>query len=383
MKKLRELLEKRWFANLFVVCAGILFYLLLIHISVVLEFIDSVFTVIGPIIAGMIIAYLIDPVAVFFEKKVFRKLKKEDAKRILSVILSLLVIISAITLFFIILVPSLADSIRSLANTVEMYVKDSDALINQINSIRFLNYSLDITRISTYFEKGFEYIVGYLSENAEALIDTSKSVGNSIFNLVVGFILGVYFLLGKKHLLQNIEDFRMSLLKDKTRKKHDEFFARCHDIFIRYIGCDLLDGFIVGAANALVMLILGMPYVALISLLVGVTNLIPTFGPLIGGLIGAFILVLNKPVYALWFLITLVVIQTVDGYLLKPKLFGGSLGIPAVWTLIAIVTGGKLFGVLGIFLAIPFAAVISFLYKESFLPWLRKNKEKKEDKPGS
>jgi len=314
---------------------------------------------------------------------VFGKLKKEDAKRILSVILSLLVIISAITLFFIILVPSLADSIRSLANTVEMYVKDSDALINQINSIRFLNYSLDITRISTYFEKGFEYIVEYLSENAEALIDTSKSVGNSIFNLVVGFILGVYFLLGKKHLLQNIEDFRSSLLKDKTRKKHDEFFARCHDIFIRYIGCDLLDGFIVGAANALVMLILGMPYVALISLLVGVTNLIPTFGPLIGGLIGAFILVLNKPVYALWFLIILVVIQTVDGYLLKPKLFGGSLGIPEVWTLIAIVTGGKLFGVLGIFLAIPFAAVISFLYKESFLPWLRKNKEKKEDKPGS
>jgi predicted PurR-regulated permease PerM len=126
------------------------------------------------------------------------------------------------------------------------------------------------------------------------------------------------------------------------------------------------------------MMIAGMPFVSLISVIVGVTNLMPTFGPMIGAAIGAFILVLVEPMHALAFLIFTLVLQLLDGYILKPKLFGGSLGVPAAWILISIVVGGKLFGVVGIVLAIPFSAIVVFVFEELLMPLLLSRKARNE-----
>ena len=112
------------------------------------------------------------------------------------------------------------------------------------------------------------------------------------------------------------------------------------------------------------MVIMGMPYVAIISAIVGVTNLAPTFGPMVGAIIGAFILVLVKPWYALAFLLFTLVLQTIDGYVIKPRLFGEQLGVSSVWILISLVIGGRLIGVAGILLAIPFAAIADFVYHD-------------------
>ena len=113
------------------------------------------------------------------------------------------------------------------------------------------------------------------------------------------------------------------------------------------------------------MLIAGQPYSVLISVIVGVTNLAPTFGPIVGCAIGAFILVLaSNPWYALWFIIFTIILQTIDGYILKPRLFGESLGVSPLMILIAIVLGGRKFGVIGILLAIPAAAIIDFIWKD-------------------
>ena len=119
-----------------------------------------------------------------------------------------------------------------------------------------------------------------------------------------------------------------------------------------------------------------MPFIALISVVVGVTNILPTVGPLIGAVIGGLILVVYRPDMALWFLLFTLVLQTIDGYVIKPKLFGDSLGIPPVVTLISIIFGGKLFGVIGVFLSIPVASVLCDLYSNSFLPRLEKRKQK-------
>ena len=167
-------------------------------------------------------------------------------------------------------------------------------------------------------------------------------------------------------------------MSDKSYKAHNAFWKKCHEILIRFIGFDILEGIIVGLINAILMIIFRMPYISLISVIVGVTNLLPTFGPIIGALIGAFILVLVDPMAALIFLIFTMVIQLFDGYILKPRLFSDSLGVPAAWILISIVVGGKLFGAAGIILAIPFAAIISFIYEELFLPLLLKRKDKNE-----
>ena len=123
------------------------------------------------------------------------------------------------------------------------------------------------------------------------------------------------------------------------------------------------------------MSVMGMQYVGMISVVIAVTNLIPTFGPIIGGLIGAFILLLVNPLHALIFIIFTLVLQTLDGYVIKPKLFGNSLGVSGLLILIAIIVGGKMFGVVGILLAIPFAAIIDFVYKDYLLSTLEKKKD--------
>ena len=144
----------------------------------------------------------------------------------------------------------------------------------------------------------------------------------------------------------------------------------------RFIWCDLFDALIIGVANAIFFAIAGLPFNAMISVVVAVTNLAPTFGPIVGGAIGCAILLLQNPWQALWFLIFTIILQTIDGYVLKPKLFGGILGVPSVWILICIIVGGRIFGVLGILLAIPFAAISDFLYGDYLLPYLQRRRER-------
>lgn len=379
MKKWEELLEKRWVANLVAVCGGVLLYMLLDNFGIISEKVAAIFRMLSPIIVGLVMAYLIDPIAKFFDQKVFRMMKNESRRWGLSVILAIIFVMILIILFIISLVPSLIDSFNLLVANLENYAANIDGVIAKINDLGIpLNLKLNLVDIIEYIEDTTDDLLNYIVKNMNVILKTSQNIGVSLFNGAVGFIFGIYFLLGKKNLLAGGNELRQATMKEQTFQKHNEFWNRCHEIFIRYIGYNLLDGMIVGVVNGIVMLILQMPYVTLISVVVGVTNLLPTFGPIIGAVIGAFILVLNRPVYALWFLILTIVLQTIDGYVLKPKMFGGSMGIPPVWTLIAIIIGGKLFGVMGIFLAIPVAAVISFLYKERFLPWLKNRKQTSE-----
>ena len=134
----------------------------------------------------------------------------------------------------------------------------------------------------------------------------------------------------------------------------------------------------IGVSNCIFMMIMGMDNVSLISVIVGVTNLLPTFGPLVGAVLGGLFLVLTNPTDALVFLIFTIILQTIDAYVIKPRLFSSPLGLSPVVSLIAIILGGKMFGWLGIFLAIPVSAVLVILYFEKFLPWIKNKTHNKE-----
>ena len=135
-----------------------------------------------------------------------------------------------------------------------------------------------------------------------------------------------------------------------------------------FLGQSLLDSLIVGTVNAIFMLICRMQYVGLVSAVVAVTNLIPNFGPIIGAVVGGFVLFLVNPLHALLFIAFCIVLQFVDGYILKPKLFSGSLGVSGLLILVASIVLGNMFGVWGMVLSVPIAAILSFLYRDYFLP---------------
>ena len=379
MKKLKELLEKNWFAYTFAACVGVVLYVLLTHMTGIGNFFSAFRDVISPVICGAVMAYLMNPLCNSFERNVFRKVKKDKLRHSLAVITTVVLVLIAIVLLFIALVPSLVQSVSVLFSNVPTYLENLENNIDKM-SVNLERFGIDVGQIETTIEKSLSDLFKVVPENIGTILSTSVSVGSSLFNLVIGFILAIYFLSGKEGFRSGFRRLRHAFMTDKTYEVHTAFWKKCHEILIRYIGFDVLDGIIVGVINAIFMVIARMPYVSLISVVVGVTNLIPTFGPVIGAVIGAFILVLVDPMQALIFLIFTMVLQLIDGYILKPKMFGGSLGVPAAWILISIVVGGKLFGIPGIVLGIPFAAIISFVYEELVMPMLLKHKAKREQR---
>ena len=172
----------------------------------------------------------------------------------------------------------------------------------------------------------------------------------------------------------------MLVLRSRSYDRTQLMFRKFHSIFSKYIFCEILDAVLIGLCNGVFLLIWGMPDALFISAIAAITNLAPTFGPIVGAAIGSFILLLVEPACILPFLIFTLVIQLMDSYLVKPKLFGGVLNVPGVIILISIIVFGKLLGVVGMLLAIPIAAILVYFYSELLIPRLELRHAQREDR---
>ena len=220
-------------------------------------------------------------------------------------------------------------------------------------------------------------IAGFVQDNAGKILTAAANSGKGIISTVISLIVAVYLLIDKKHVMAGLWNFGRVILPMEKLSGIMDFGLHCDSILMSYLGQSLLESLIVGFINAVFMLVCGMQYVGLVSVIVAVTNLIPNFGPIIGGVIGAFVLLLVNPLHALMFIVFCIALQFVDGYILKPKLFSGSLGVSGLLILVAGIVLGNLFGVVGMLLSIPAAAILSFLYRDYFLPKAEKRFQNK------
>lgn len=379
MSRFKKALSNRWGAYTVAAIAGVVAYLTLMNLSSVLGWLSSAAQIISPIIIGVIIAYLVDLVVVFFENKVFKKVQRPKLRYVLSVVVSIILVLLAISLFFWLVLPEILTSITDFISNAQNYKSIIEENLAKLDEFAAqYNINLGATNWTANIYSQTNKFIAEFTQNLSRAMDTVLSVWNILLNAFIGVILAVYFLAGKKRLFRGIDTFRHALLTDEQYKKHTDFLRRSNSIFSKYISFTILEAIGVGIVNAVFMLIVGLPNVVLISVIVGVTNILPTFGPIVGGFMGAFILLLEDPMYALIFVIFTCVLQTIDGYVVKPHLFGDSMGLPSFISLISIIVGGKLFGPIGILISIPFTAVMAILYHESPLPWLRKKKQERE-----
>lgn len=363
MKFNKDLLEKRWAAYTLATCSALVLYFLLSNVSDIFKGIGFVYRIISPLITGLIIAYIIDPFVTFLQNTVFSNVKSEHTKKKLSVTVALVGIAIFIILLMVALIPQIVVSIKTLFGNMDNYIRSLQGFL-QTASIEAAERGIDISGITRFGDDILNVAGKKIPENFDGILTTSLSISKAIFDLFIAMFLAIYFLADKDRLRGSFSRLLKRVIKADSYKAFSSFWERCNSILIRYIAFDIIDGIIVGVANLIFMSVAGMPYSILISLVVGITNLAPTFGPIVGGIIGGFILVLVNPFYALWFIIFTVILQTIDGYILKPKLFGGSLGVPGVWILISIIVGSRILGVAGILLAIPFAAIVDFIYHD-------------------
>ncbi len=367
MKFNKNWFNKNWFPYTVATCSAVLLYLALSNLNVFFGFLGILGRYFAPVFTGIIIAYVVHPLVNIYEEKVLHKIKNMSMKRNASVILALLTVILGIVLLMVALIPQLMDSASTFIANLDLYASSLENMLNSLSE-QADKFHIDITGFTSKVNSFLSDFSKQMPMIAEQAINVSASIGRNVINVVLGSILAIYFLTGVDGIQRGCIRLLKQLVSPDTYDSMAKFWDKCNTILIKYISFDLLDGIIVGIVNWIFMVILQMPYAVLISVFVGVTNLAPTFGPILGAIIGAFILVLVNPFHALLFLIFTVILQTIDGYVLKPKLFGDSLNVPSIWILVTLVVGGRMFGVAGIMLAIPFAAIFNVVYTN----WIEK-----------
>ncbi|MGN0434405.1 MAG: AI-2E family transporter [Bilifractor sp.] len=379
MKFNKNILKNRWASNALAISIGVFVYLFFSHLDVVGRGIAAFFGFINPVIIALIIAYVMDPLTKVFEHYVFRRMHRETARRNLAVVCTILIILAGFVFLMVALIPQIVNSIITFFNNVNVYADEIRTLLANLQE-KAAGSRFDFSKILNGGQALLDTIVGKIPSNVDSIINTSFSIGRNIMTWVIAVIMSIYFLADKSRLQAGFGKLMHAILSERMFQSSCKFWNHCNTIMIRYIVGELLDALIIGVSNFVFFLIAGLPYNLLISVVVGVTNLAPTFGPIVGGVVGAFILVLNNPWHALWFIIFTIILQTIDGYVIKPKLFGNTLGVSSVWILVCIIVGGRMFGVPGILLAIPFAAISDYVYNNYILVVLENRKSKKRDR---
>lgn len=361
--------KQKWYNNAVAILIGVVGYVVLTRLGPIFDVIRGVLSKFAPIFLGCVLAYLVHPLASALHRRVFGKINKKNIGWALSVLLAMVLVILVILVLLLMLIPQLIESILLLVSNMDSYIVQLNNLIANLN-IGTLDLGNQLQEMMASSEDIIKTASQLLGTSMRKIASTSADIGKNLFNWLIAFILSIYLLMAKDNIKSGATRLLRALVPQKWYDIVVHFMARCNHILVRYIVYSLLDGAIVGGATAVFMAITGMQYVGLIAVVCGVTNLIPSFGPVIGGVIGAFILLLVNPWHALMFIIFTCILQTLDGYVIKPKLFGDSLGVSGLLILISIVLFGNIFGVVGILLAIPLAAIIDFVYEEGILPLL-------------
>ena len=364
MVKFKKITDKRWFNGAVIACIGVAFYVLLTNLRSVLAAAETFIGYFNPVILGLVFAYILNPLAKFFYYRMFRKMKLGKIRWYLSVFLSFILALLAINLLLGILLPQLVQSVFLLSENIDDYAA---ALIRWLKGSP-LKTLIDLKALESVSQNMLSSITDFVRKNGSSIVNVVAGYGKNILSSFIALILALYLLLDKKRVLAGFWKMMSLTIRRETCENLMDFLLRCDTILMNFLGQSLLDALIIGTVNAIFMTVCGMQYIGLVSAVVGVTNLIPNFGPVIGIAVGGFVLLLVEPQHAILFVVFSLVLQTVDAYILKPKLFASSLGVSGLLILITTIVLGNMFGIFGVLLSIPAAAVLSFLYKDYFLP---------------
>ena len=359
----KEFFTKRMLSNLILVAFGISLYLALSNFRVLSGSIRNFFSVLSPFIAGIAIAYLLNIPVHFFEQKVFKRFRK---KRVLSMLSTY--VLACLTVVFLLgmIIPQLINSISALVSNIQSYFNNINQLIGWISETMGLEQeTIDAVMVS--YKELVSQLLLYIRNVFPEIISMSMRIGTGIVSALTALIASIYMLFSKRSLLLQCSRMLYAILPQSHADSVIRVCRLSNSVFSGFISGKLLDSVIIGGICFVFMSLMnlspvGMPYALLISVIIGITNIIPFFGPFIGAIPSALILLMVNPWSALWFVVFIIVLQQFDGNYLGPKILGNSTGLPAIWVLIAIVVGGGLFGFAGMLLGVPTVAVLYTLF---------------------
>lgn len=366
-----------------VICSVILFYLGVSQLSYVLDKLNSITVVMQPIIIGAAMAYIFNFILKFYEEKLLKEKYlnkiKIKSKRGLGILFTYLTVILIVWLFMKFVFPQLVDSVVGLVNDIPEYINNLGVLINDFMLDIDLNEGIQNIAHENWNDF-VNYMVKFVTNFIPVLGGMLASLASSIWNIIIGLIVSIYLLADKEKFIALFKKVIFAIFPLKHANKVISLGRRCNLTFGKFISGKIVDSFIIGVLTFIILTIFKMPYTILVSIIVGITNIIPFFGPFIGAIPSVLIILFVSPIKAAWFILIILVIQQIDGNIIGPKILGNSIGISAFWILFSILVTGKLLGLVGMIIGVPLFAVIYTVIKEIVEDILKKKGLKTETK---
>ncbi len=372
---------------LIVLLVGSCLLTIVFHLEAAGRIAQKIGDVCSPLILGVVFAYLMNPLMNFMYRRIhpfFLKRKKDKKKaanisRALSVIFAIACSLILVYEFFAMLLPQLYESIAGIVGNFSGYYASLEQWVTEFlaDNPTIQEYVMDI------FSGGFamlrDWITNGLLPNMETIISglTSSvmSVVGIAFDILIGFCAAVYILCSKDTFIAQSKKVMVAICKEKTADQIFDLGRKIHKVFSGFIIGKILDSMIIGVLCYIGMLILKLPYPALIATVIGVTNVIPFFGPFIGAIPSTLLILLVDPLQALYFGLFVLALQQLDGNVIGPRILGDTVGISGFWVLVSITVAGGLFGFAGMLLGVPVFAVLYMLVNDYVVARLKeKNK---------
>ena len=324
--------------------------------------------VIAPFLVGAFIAFILYPLVRFFYRQLFKNkfhMKSDKLAKWLSILITYVIAIGVIAILMVFILPQLYTSITDIVDNLPVWYNNLTTFIDNFENnhadLGFIDYNVINEHLTSLYPKILSYLTDTLTNLLPYVVNTSMAIVKGFINLIISIMVSVYMISDHKNIF-----YQFKRLLYAVFPKHGADTARtiCREstnIFLKFMYGKAIDSLIIGIICFICMTIFKFPYTVLISVIVGITNMIPYFGPYIGGVLGGIIIVIVNPLQVIFFAILILIIQQFDGLFLGPKILGNSTGLKPLWVIFAIVVGGAMFGVLGMFLGVPTMAVICYI----------------------
>lgn len=363
-------------SGIVIAIAAAISFNLLNNLNHVRSWLTSIKYYLAPVTGGLILAYVLRPFARFMERRLLKKLKSEKLRVHIAGISTVVLLFLIVYFLLILLIPQTIESLAEFMANSGAYIESIKAFIAKYaEKIEFIEINVDELIGSS--NEVLASVMTWLTSNYQQFIDLFYQLGSHLFSLIIVLAMSIYALLDRKNLKKGIMKLEKVVLGEQKTQRLNEIIERGDTITMRFLGSNLLDAVIIAVINFVFLSVFKCPYALILSVMLGVFNFVPTFGPIAGGILASIIVLLVKPSLVVGFAIFTIVLQQIDGNVIKPVLFGDTTGLSPFWVLVSIVVGGRMFGIAGMVLGVPAFALLSTVYSEIIDKRLKITEEKK------
>lgn len=370
---------------LFIIFSAIVFYIVLIHLNSVWAFLMSALRILTPILIGLCIAFILNPLTSLIERRMLVPLAKrlpqtgKSLARGIGVFLSIIIVAGMIALLVLLIVPEVEEAFLILANTLPASIlKLAETVNGFLDRFDLTDFRIPVGQASdwmNFLSTAMEYIQNAFKNGVlQDLANTARSVLGALMNLILGLILSIYLLMGKERIFRFLRRFTRAFSSEKTAGRIFKVTAVSETSFRNFVTGQLTEALIIGVLCFVGMVVFRFPYPTATSAVIGVTALIPVFGAWAGGILGALLSLSHSFSKALLFVLFLIILQQLESNLIYPRVVGKSMGLPGILVLVSVILGAGIAGVLGMLLAVPICSILYVLTTEAVEKRLSKKK---------